>query len=152
MSLSTKDTVSKLKDRGLRITKLRHQLIDFIVQKQGHWTIQSLAEEAKSQLPGVGIATIYRTVNLLVEEGAVTKTLLESGMARFEVTPQEHHDHLTCLRCGKIVEFENDQIEDLQKKIAKKLGFQLTDHRMELYGECLDEAACQRRAKRAQKS
>lgn len=152
MHSESKKALDKLKSRGFRLTKLRKQLIDFILQRQGHWTIQELAEEAKKSLPSVGIATVYRTVNLLVEEGALTRTLLETGIARFEVTPQEHHDHLTCLKCGRIVEFENEQIEDLQKKIAKKLGFHLKDHLMELYGECIDEAACQRRARRAQKS
>ncbi len=95
-----------------------------------------MAEAVSKDLPGVGIATVYRTVNILVEEGLITKSLVDRSSARFEVTPNEHHDHLSCVICGKIVEFENDQIERLQEKIAEQHGFSLTNHRMELFGEC----------------
>jgi Fur family ferric uptake transcriptional regulator len=131
-------TLEKLKSRGLRITKVRRQLVEYILDKNDHWSIQDLAESAMKDLPGVGIATIYRTVNLLVETGSLTRTIVDRGLARFEVTPQEHHDHLSCVLCGKIVEFENAQIEKLQEKIAEDFGFKLTDHRMELFGECKD--------------
>lgn len=135
---SHSQTLDKLKSRGLRITKVRRQLVEYILDKNDHWSIQDLAESAMKDLPGVGIATIYRTVNLLVETGSLTRTIVDRGVARFEVTPQEHHDHLSCVLCGKIVEFENAQIEKLQEKIAEDFGFKLTDHRMELFGECKD--------------
>ena len=137
MSLHSQ-TLEKLKTRGLRITKVRRQLVEYILDRPDHWTIQDLAEAVMRDLPGVGIATIYRTVNLLVETGSLTRTIVDRGVARFEVTPQEHHDHLSCVLCGKIVEFENAQIEKLQEKIAEDFGFKLTDHRMELFGECKD--------------
>jgi Fur family transcriptional regulator, ferric uptake regulator len=137
--------LAALKSRGMRITKVRKQLVEYILNQHEHWSVQDLAEAAQRDLPGVGIATIYRTVNLLVAEGSLTRTIVDRGLARFEVTPSEHHDHLSCVLCGKIVEFENAQIEKLQEKIAEELGFKLTDHRMELFGECKD---C-RKARRA---
>lgn len=139
-------TLEKLRDRGMRITKIRRELVDYILGTKDHWTIQDLAERLQTDMPSVGIATIYRTVNLLVDEGAVTRTIVDHGPARFEVTPEEHHDHLSCVICGKIVEFENDQIEKLQEKIAEEHGFVLKDHRMELFGECRD---CLRRKKKS---
>lgn len=150
--IASNEAYLKLKERGFRLTKLREQLIDFILRTKGHWTIKSLSDDAMSAIPKVGIATIYRTVNLLVEEGFLTRTILETGIARFEVTPTDHHDHLTCTLCGHIVEFENEKIEELQKKIAKRFGFVLTDHRMELYGECVDRSSCQKRSRKSQKN
>lgn len=97
-----------------------------------------MVDRVKLALPRVGVATVYRTVKLLVEEGRLTRTMTESGLARFEVTTRDHHDHLSCVVCGKIVEFENSQIERLQEKIAREFGMRLTHHRMELFGECMD--------------
>ncbi|PIR22565.1 MAG: transcriptional repressor [Deltaproteobacteria bacterium CG11_big_fil_rev_8_21_14_0_20_45_16] len=137
--------LNELRSRGMRITKAREDLIHFILKTSGHWHIQDLAIKAKKHLPNIGIATVYRTVNLLVEAGFVTKSEVGHGPARFEVTAAEHHDHLTCLDCGNIFEFENDQIESLQEKTAKKLGFKLQDHKMELYGHCLKPETCSHR-------
>jgi len=137
--------LKKLRSRGMRITKAREELLQFILKNEGHWNVQDLAIEARRQLPKIGIATVYRTVNLLVEAGYVSKSEVGHGPARFEVAPTEHHDHLTCLDCGKIFEFENDQIENLQEKTAKKLGFKLQDHKMELYGHCLKAETCSHR-------
>lgn len=130
------EAVDKLRDRGMRITSQRRKLIDFILSQDDHWTIQELAEKLKKRMPKLGIATIYRTVNLLVEEGSLSRTQVGTDAARYEITPEVHHDHLTCVSCDKILEFENEEIERLQEKISKKLGFKLVDHTMELYGEC----------------
>lgn len=147
MNEMTQAAIEQLKSNGLRITQLRIDLIDFILSSTDHWTIQEMVDRVQKQMPKVGVATVYRTVNLLVDERFVTRTMLEDGTARFETTPEEHHDHMTCVICGKIVEFENQQIEKLQEKVAKELGFKLTDHRMELYGECLDPKRCKKRVK-----
>jgi len=141
-------TLEGLKSKGLRLTKVRKDLIEYILKTKDHWTIQDLGDRVSKELPRIGIATVYRTVNLLVEEGSITRTITDSGIARFEVTPKSHHDHLSCLSCGKIVEFENEQIERLQEQIAHENGFKLTDHRMELFGEC---RACQKAQRRAVK-
>lgn len=136
MKSRQKETFNDLKLRGLRLTHLRAELVEFILSQSGHWSIQKMAELVKKKLPKVGIATIYRTVNLLVDAKALTRTYVENGPARFEIAPSHHHDHLSCVHCGYIVEFQNEKIEALQKIVAKEHGFKLLDHRMELYGEC----------------
>ncbi len=128
-----------LKGKGFRLTKVRYALVDFILNQSGHWTIQELTERVQKKIPTVGQATVYRTVGLLHAQGALTESHFGGGIAHYEVSPQEHHDHLKCLDCGHIVEFENDQIEKLQEKVAKSLGFKLKDHRMELFGACQRE-------------
>ena len=138
----------QLKLQGFRLTQIRKDLVKFILGRKSHWTIQSVATQAKKSLPKVGIATVYRTVNLLQQQGYLTETYSGSGSARYEVTPEEHHDHLTCIICGKIVEFENAEIEQLQETVAKNLGFELVDHRMELYGKC---PRCKEKGKRVKK-
>jgi len=138
----------QLKLQGFRLTQIRKDLVKFILGRKSHWTIQSIAIQAKKSLPKVGIATVYRTVNLLQQQGYLTETYSSSGSARYEVTPEEHHDHLTCIICGKIVEFENAEIERLQEAVAQKLGFELVDHRMELYGKC---PRCKEKGKRIKK-
>jgi len=147
MTDSNQGTLQGMRKKGLRVTRLRKQLIEFILSQAGHWTIQSLSSKAKKTVPGVGIATVYRTVNLLVEEGALTRTVTGQGSARYEVTPEKHHDHLTCLECGEIFEFADPKIEELQEKIAKKMGFSLVDHQMELFGECKNKRCRHRRKK-----
>lgn len=142
-----KETLQKIRKKGMRLTRLRKQLIEYILSQAGHWTIQDLSARTKRAVPGVGVATVYRTVNLLVDEGALTRTLTAQGSARYEVCPEEHHDHLTCLDCGEIFEFAEPKIEELQEKTAKKLGFSLLDHRMELFGECLNKRCKHRRKK-----
>jgi len=137
MGIPLEEVFSKLKDGGFRLTRTRQDLIKFILARTGHWTIQSLAAEVKESLPNIGVATIYRTVSLLQGHKLLTETRLGGAAARYEVAPKHHHDHLTCVNCGKIFEFKNEQIEKLQKTIAKRLGFDLLDHRMEMFGRCL---------------
>lgn len=141
-----KEAIEKLKKDGMRITQSREALIEFILKQKGHWNIQSVSEKVQRKHPKIGIATIYRTINLLVDEGFLNKTEMGAGPARFEVTSADHHDHLTCLDCGLIVEFENNKIEELQRKVAKELGFELVDHTMELYGKCPAAPNCKRKA------
>ena len=87
--------------------------------------------------PRVGYATVYRTVRLLRESGLAAERHFHDGEARFEnVEEQHHHDHLICERCGRIVEFANDEIEALQERVAHELGFVISRHKMELYGIC----------------
>jgi len=131
-----------LKDEGFRLTGTRKKLIKKILSLKGHWNIQDVANELKKSVTGIGVATIYRTIHLLAEKGILLETKVGADAARYEVAPTHHHDHLTCNDCGTIFEFENDQIENLQKQIAHKLGFELADHRMELYGSCQKKPSC----------
>ncbi len=134
--MNPKKVLEQMKARGFRLTKSRRRLVEFILGQLGHWTIQMLTDRTQKRFPDMGVATVYRTVNLLHELKFITKTQIGLGPARYEVAPAHHHDHLTCINCGEIFEFENEQIEELQRQVAKNLGFKLVDHRMELYGEC----------------
>jgi Fur family ferric uptake transcriptional regulator len=105
-------------------------------------SIEKVWEEARKINPQIGYATVYRTLILLVEARLAQQRHFSSGQSLFELAGDEHHDHLICTECGKIFEFENDTIESLQERIAKKFAFRLTSHKMELYGIC---AACQKK-------
>lgn len=122
-----------MKKQGFRITQSRRRLVADILSQKGHWTIHELTSKMRS----TPIASIYRTVRLLRELNFLSESPYAGGSSRYEVKSSDHHDHLTCLDCLKIFEFENDQIERLQKQTAKSLGFRLADHRMELFGNCL---------------
>jgi len=136
MSISPKEALKRLQSKGCRLTGSRRNLIQFILTRPGHWSIQNLTPDIRKSFPGVGIATIYRTVHLLLENELLIENRIGTSAARYEVAPTHHHDHLTCVQCGEIFEFENDRIEQLQKQVATNLRFQLIDHRMELYGHC----------------
>lgn len=127
----------ELKQQGFRLTDVRRKLILYILNREGHWTIQQLAFDAPKFVKGVGVATVYRTVSLLLKLGKLSETRIGTEASRYEVQPEHHHDHLTCLDCDKIFEFENKEIESLQVRVAKNLGFKLKDHRMELFANCI---------------
>ena len=102
--------------------------------------VEQLLQQARAKDAKISQATVYRTMKLLNACGLAKVRHFQSGQTLYEVSDGEkgHHDHLICLACGKIVEFVNEQIEKLQHQIAEKNGFELTDHRMELYGQCGD--------------
>lgn len=143
-----KEAIEALKNKGFRMTQIRETLIGFLMDQKGHWHVQDMGERVTKKYPNIGIATVYRTVNLLADEGFLTKTDMGTGPARYEVMPQDHHDHLTCLDCGLIFEFENEKIEELQKKVSSQLGFKLANHTMELYGHCKDLPDCKKKAEK----
>jgi Fur family ferric uptake transcriptional regulator len=134
----------ELKAQGLRMTDVRRNLIKYILARKGHWTIQQLSRDVAKSIRGVGVATVYRTVALLQKQGVLTETHIGPQSTRYEIQPENHHDHLNCLQCGKIFEFENEEIEALQEIVAKRLGFKLKDHRMELFGDC-QRSECKKR-------
>ena len=126
-----------LAGRGLRLTDQRRQIARVFFESDGHHSAEDIYHRVQQQLPGIGTATVYRTMKLLNEAGLATGLNLGDGLARYESPSRKgHHDHLVCRRCGEIVEFANDQIEELQEKVAKTYGFVVTDHRLELYGLC----------------
>ena len=124
-------------DRGLRMTRQRMLIAEVLLAWKGHVNIDELYAAVKAKDDNVGYATIYRTVKLLQEAGLVSSHEFGHGPTRFEPAfDGEHHDHLVCTRCKRIVEFHDDEIERLQLVIAERHGFRLTEHRMELYGLC----------------
>jgi Fur family ferric uptake transcriptional regulator len=103
-----------------------------------HPDVEAVHRRATAIDPNISIATVYRTVRLFEEAGILAKHDFGDGRARYEETPDEHHDHLIDIQSGKVVEFHNDEIEELQRKIAEKAGYRLVGHRLELYGIPLD--------------
>ena len=122
-----------LEDRGIRVTPPRKVIVDLMEQKQGGFTIEALSEE----LPAVGRATVYRTVKLLVEAGAVCKLAMVDGSHVYSVSRTgDHHHHYVCVKCGAVEEFRAAAVEQLLRSVGTDLPGQVVDHRIELYVIC----------------
>jgi Fur family transcriptional regulator, ferric uptake regulator len=127
--------------RGLRSTEQRRLILDTFFDAREHMTIDGLLKQVRALDAGIGYATVYRTMKLLTASGVVQEHHFGDGFTRYELSDdQAHHDHLVCLECGKIIEFEEAQIEILQAKVARHHGFLVRAHKHELYGVC---AECQ---------
>ena len=123
--------------KGLRSTAQRRLVSEVFFRTGGHLSIDDMLALVRKQDPKVGYATVYRTLKLLVECGLANERQFDDTVTRFEVAHHDsHHDHLICLDCKRIVEFEDDEIEALQVALAKRYGFQLVSHKHELYGRC----------------
>lgn len=134
---------AEAKKRRVRWTNQRQQIVEQFLFAAEHLTADQLLQRVREVDPTIGAATVYRTLNLLVEIGVAQRVNLGSGSAAFEpVLGRHHHDHLICLACGTVVEFADDQIESRQRKIARANGFILRHHRLEMFGLC---SACQQR-------
>ncbi|HJU28094.1 MAG TPA: transcriptional repressor [Candidatus Binataceae bacterium] len=129
---------SRLRERGLKSTSPRDDIARVFFELGRHISAEELYAEVKKINPHVGYATIYRTLKLLKECGLLTERHFDEGQARYEVAGGQHHDHFICENCGKIIEFEDDAIERMQRDVARKLGVTLHRHKMELYGLCAD--------------
>lgn len=125
-------------ERGLRITDQRRTIARVLSNSDDHPDVEKLHERASSIDPRISIATVYRTVRLFEEAGILDRHDFGDGRARYETTPEAHHDHLIDVETGKVIEFVDPELEQLQRQIAEKLGYRLVDHRMELYGVKLD--------------
>ena len=127
-----------MRDNGLKYTKQREVLLQTLYNNSEHFTPEQLYLYIKERHPGlnVGIATVYRSLNLLEESGMVTSISFGAQGKKFELANKPHHDHMICRQCGVIVEFEDQIIEKRQLAIAKEHGFKLTGHIMQLYGVC----------------
>jgi Fur family ferric uptake transcriptional regulator len=121
-------------ERGLKMTEQRRVIARVLSDSSDHPDVEAVHKRATAIDPNISIATVYRTVRLFEEAGILAKHDFGDGRARYEETPDEHHDHLIDIQSGKVTEFHNDEIEELQKRIAEKLGFRLVGHRLELYG------------------
>lgn len=128
-----------IKNSGLKFTKQREAILKELYIADSHLTSEELYEKLKKSDPTtkIGIATVYRTLSLLEKEEFVTFILSEKDAKRYELASKEHHDHIICRICGKIVEFVSQEIEDIQENIAKSLGFKVLDHSMQIHGICL---------------
>ena len=129
-----------LRERGLKSTSQRDDITRVFFGAEGHLSIEELYRAVKKVNPRVGYATVYRTLKLLKEVGLAAERHFDDGQARFEPVENEtqQHDHIICERCGKIVEFSSQELERLQERIGRFLGFTVGRHRMELYGICAE--------------
>ena len=132
-----------LTGQGLKSTSQRDNILQVFVSAGRHQSAEELYARVKKEHPGIGYATVYRTLRLLADAGMAEERRFEDGFTRFEYKAGEgHHDHLICTRCGEIVEFENERIEELQAGVARKNRFKVQSHKLEIYGLC---GACQRK-------
>ncbi len=123
--------------KGLRSTDQRKLIVETFFRAENHVSIEELLAQVRSQDPKVGYATVYRTLKLLAECGVANERRFGDGLTRYELADDAtHHDHLICVECGDITEFEEPKIEELQERVAKKYGFALRSHKHELYGIC----------------
>ena len=120
--------------KGVRLTDQRKIIAEVMSTSSDHPDVDELHKRVNQIDKKISIATVYRTVKLFEEAGIVEKHDFKGGKARYEESPEEHHDHLIDINSGEIIEFVDKEIEILQNKVAKKLGYKLVDHKLELYG------------------
>ena len=131
----TKDTITaRCETHGLRMTGQRRVIADVLEKSTDHPDVEELYARASTIDEGISIATVYRTVKLFEETGILERHEFGDGRARYEDAEREHHDHLIDMNSGEVIEFVDKEIEELQEKIAAKLGYELRGHRLELYG------------------
>ena len=127
--------------KGMRMTEQRRIIARVLSGAADHPDVEELHRRCVAIDSRISISTVYRTVNLFEEAGLVAKHDFKDGRARFEPLPDTHHDHLIDIRSGKVIEFRNEEIEAIQEVIAKRLGYKLVDHRLELYAVPLAQLA-----------
>ena len=126
-----------LKSAGLKVTLPRLKILEVLEKSPNHHlSAEDIYRALIEQNEEVGVATIYRVLTQFEESGIVNKLNFENNLGVYELSNVEHHDHLVCVKCNEIVEFQDDVIESHQLQIAKQHGFQLTDHSLYLYGLC----------------
>jgi len=131
----------KCEEHGLKMTGQRRTIARALSESDDHPDVEMLYARASKIDDKISIATVYRTMRLFEEAGIIARHDFGDGRARYEEVSDEHHDHLINVRTGEVIEFQNEEIERLQEEIAKKLGFKLVDHRLELYGVPLDKVS-----------
>ncbi len=136
--MSLKTISERCRNAGIRMTGQRRLIIKVLENSKDHPDVETLFERSNKIDNKVSIATVYRTVKLLQNAGILEKLEFNDGRSRFEDAVRKHHDHLIDLDTGKVIEFIDEEIEHIQKKIANKLGYDLVGHKLELYGKKID--------------
>jgi Fur family ferric uptake transcriptional regulator len=132
-----------LRRNGLSFTSTRSAILEGIVASRGHFDAEELHLRLKKSGERLSAATVYRTLPLFVKSGLLRETLRSGGRARYEPAwGRDHHDHLECLACGRIIEFKDDELERLQDRVCRRHGFQAVEHRLGIKGYC---ASCRKR-------
>jgi Fur family ferric uptake transcriptional regulator len=120
-------------EKGLRMTDQRRVIAQALSESTDHPDVEQLYHRSIAIDPGISLATVYRTVKLLEEANILERHDFRDGRSRYEELSDQHHDHLIDIQSGKVIEFNNEKIEELQRQVAEELGYQLVDHRLELY-------------------
>jgi Fur family transcriptional regulator, ferric uptake regulator len=140
---------SQLRRAGLKITVPRVKILEILASAQPrHMSAEDVYRKLLEMHEDIGLATVYRVLTQFESAGLVTRHHFEGGTAVFELNEGTHHDHIVCVDCGKVEEFSDDGIEERQHAIAKRLGFDITDHALTLHGHCVKES-CPNRPKRS---
>ncbi len=130
---------SCIPEEGLKTTQQREEILKVFLHSSGHKNLSQIHAQVTKVNPKIGYTTVYRTLKLLARFGLAAQRKFSDGETRYEpIVRGNHHDHLICLGCGKIIEFENQVLEALQDNIADRYRFKIFHHRMELYGRCAD--------------
>jgi Fur family ferric uptake transcriptional regulator len=128
---------TRISEEGLKATRQREEILNIFLNSSGHKSLAQIYAQVAKSNPKIGYVTVYRTLKLLTQLGWATRRKFEDGETRYEPASEgSHHDHLICLDCGKIIEFEDQALEALQKGIAQRYRFKTSHHLMELYGRC----------------
>lgn len=128
---------TRISEEGLKATRQREEVLNIFLNSSGHKSLAQIYAQVVKTDPKIGYTTVYRTLKLLTRLGLATQRKFADGETRFEPASEgAHHDHLICLDCGKIIEFEDRTLEALQNQIANQHRFKISHHRMELYGRC----------------
>lgn len=141
------DHNTELRKAGLKVTLPRVKILEILQDpKNQHISAEDVYKILLDLGEDIGLATVYRVLNQFDDAGILTRHHFEGGKSVFELTGANHHDHLVCLKCGKVVEFEDDVIERRQLEIAGANGIKLTHHSLYMYGECSDTEQCKKNA------
>ncbi len=127
-------------ERGMKMTEQRRVIARVLSEATDHPDVEELFRRSAKVDDNISIATVYRTVRLFEEAGLLDRHDFRDGRSRYEESSEDHHDHLIDVHTGKVIEFHDEEVEELQRKIAEKNGFKLVDHRMELYGVPLKDS------------
>lgn len=125
-------------EKGLKMTEQRRIIARVLSESSDHPDVEQVYRRATAIDPRISIATVYRTVRLFEEANILERHDFRDGRARYEEIPEQHHDHLIDIHSGRVIEFQNEEIERLQRVVAEQLGYRLVDHRLELYAVPLD--------------
>ena len=123
----------ELFDRGLRLTKQREQVFRIVLEAEDHLSAEDLHRKVREENRSIGFATVYRTLRVLVDCGLIEVRQFGDGVQRYESALDGHHDHMICVSCGEVFEFEDEEIQRLQIKAAQARGFEIVSHRLDIY-------------------
>lgn len=143
MSISEEKFRKMLREKGLKVTNQRLLVLEVLAaHRDRHMTAENIYELVREDYPEIGLATIYRTVQLLLEMQLVGRISLDDGCARYEIgefydgEERHHHHHLVCRTCGQVIPFKDDLLDELESRIEKEMGFHVLDHELKFYGQC----------------